>query len=54
MKGSTTRTEEKALKRLAPDGITIYYENVGGEHLEAAGMVSQYNLPEEKQSHCAT
>lgn len=48
-----------ALKRLAPDGITIYYENVGGEHLEAAldalqnhgrivtcGMVSQYNLPE--------
>ncbi|KHO01301.1 NADP-dependent leukotriene B4 12-hydroxydehydrogenase [Metarhizium album ARSEF 1941] len=25
-----------ALKRLAPDGIDIYYENVGGEHLEAA------------------
>lgn len=24
------------LKRLAPDGIDIYYENVGGEHLEAA------------------
>jgi len=52
----------QALKRLAPDGITIYYENVGGEHLEAAinalqnhgrvvacGMVSQYNLPEEEQ-----
>lgn len=50
-----------ALVRLAPDGIDIYYENVGGEHLEAAidalnrdgrivasGMVSQYNksLPE--------
>jgi NADPH-dependent curcumin reductase CurA len=48
-----------ALKRLVPDGITIYYENVGGEHLEAAldalqnhgrivacGMVSQYNLPD--------
>lgn len=48
-----------ALKRLAPDGITIYFENVGGEHLEAAlealqnhgriiacGMVSQYNLPD--------
>ena len=25
-----------ALKRLAPDGIDIYYENVGGEQLEAA------------------
>lgn len=25
-----------ALKRLAPDGIDIYFENVGGEHLEAA------------------
>jgi NADPH-dependent curcumin reductase CurA len=25
-----------ALKRLCPDGIDIYYENVGGEHLEAA------------------
>ncbi|KAJ5744157.1 zinc-type alcohol dehydrogenase-like protein PB24D3.08c [Penicillium manginii] len=46
-----------ALARLAPDGIDIYYENVGGEQLEAAldamnffgrivacGMVSQYNL----------
>lgn len=45
-----------ALKRLAPGGIDIYYENVGGEQLEAAlevlndfgrivacGMVSQYN-----------
>ncbi|TAQ83543.1 hypothetical protein B7494_g8127 [Chlorociboria aeruginascens] len=45
-----------ALKRLAPDGIDIYYENVGGEQLEAAldalnqfgrivacGMISQYN-----------
>ncbi|KAI5306703.1 hypothetical protein KEM55_008520 [Ascosphaera atra] len=51
----------EALKRLAPQGIDIYYENVGGEHLEAAinamnlrgrivgcGMISQYNLkPEE-------
>lgn len=48
-----------ALKRLAPQGIDIYYENVGGEHLEAAleamnqwgrivgcGMISQYNTPE--------
>ena len=46
-----------ALARLAPNGIDIYYENVGGEHLEAAinamnnfgrivacGMISQYNL----------
>ncbi|CZT25493.1 probable reductase RED1 [Ramularia collo-cygni] len=47
-----------ALARLAPEGIDIYYENVGGEQLEAAinamkihgriiacGMISQYNLP---------
>lgn len=27
---------EDALERLAPDGIDIYYENVGGEQLEAA------------------
>ncbi|KAG6019010.1 hypothetical protein E4U41_003447 [Claviceps citrina] len=46
----------EALKRLAPRGIDIYYDNVGGEHLEAAldhlnvfgrvvacGMISQYN-----------
>jgi len=45
-----------ALKRLAPNGIDIYYENVGGETLDAAlaalnnfgrviacGMISQYN-----------
>lgn len=51
-----------AVKRLAPDGIDIYYENVGGEHLEAAletlrkygrivacGMISQYNLTEEQR-----
>ncbi|KAI9784377.1 MAG: hypothetical protein M1835_003604 [Candelina submexicana] len=50
-----------ALKRLAPKGIDIYYENVGGEQLEAAigamnnygrivacGMVSQYNLTPDK------
>lgn len=50
-----------ALKRLAPDGLDIYYENVGGETLEAAldsmkdfgriicsGMISQYNLPPEE------
>jgi NADPH-dependent curcumin reductase CurA len=45
-----------ALRRLAPEGIDIYYENVGGEQLEAAietmntfgriiacGMVSEYS-----------
>lgn len=50
-----------ALKRLAPDGIDIYYENVGGEHLEAAldalrnfgrvvmcGLISDYNKPPEE------
>ena len=49
-------TLKERLSRLAPDGIDIYFENVGGEHLEAAldvmnqngrvvgcGMVSQYN-----------
>lgn len=52
-----------ALQRLAPDGIDIYYENVGGEQLEAAithltnfgriiacGMVSQYNVKPEEVS----
>ena len=52
----------EALTRLAPNGIDIYYDNVGGEQLEAAlanmngfgrivacGMISQYNLPPDKQ-----
>jgi NADPH-dependent curcumin reductase CurA len=45
-----------SLARAAPDGIDVYFDNVGGEHLEAAliaarpfarfalcGMISQYN-----------
>ncbi|GES62321.1 oxidoreductase, zinc-binding dehydrogenase family [Aspergillus terreus] len=49
-------TPKDALARLAPQGIDIYYENVGGVHLEAAldalnnfgrivvcGLISQYN-----------
>lgn len=49
----------KALAQHAPDGIDIYFENVGGEHLEAAltlmkqfgrvavcGMIAQYNATE--------
>lgn len=50
------RDTRDALKELAPKGIDIYFENVGGETLEAAldhmnlfgriiacGMISQYN-----------
>lgn len=46
------------LQRFYPDGIDVYFDNVGGKHLEAAldnmkpfgrivlcGMISQYNLP---------
>lgn len=52
-----TEKPADALARLAPNGIDIYYENVGGEQLEAAidalndfgrivasGMISQYNV----------
>ncbi len=48
----------EALRDAAPDGIDLYFENVGGEHLEAAlasmnnhgrialcGMISLYNDP---------
>jgi len=59
--GFNYKTEKPAdaLKRLAPDGIHIYYDNVGGEQLAAAidhindhgriivcGMISQYNATE--------
>jgi NADPH-dependent curcumin reductase CurA len=49
----------KQLKEHAPDGIDVYFDNVGGEHLEVAigalrlhgrivicGMISQYNATE--------
>ncbi|KAG0347039.1 hypothetical protein BG004_000264 [Podila humilis] len=54
-----TKTPRDGLKELAPKGIDIYFENVGGETLEAAldalnnfgriiacGMISQYNTRE--------
>ncbi|MEV4992428.1 NADP-dependent oxidoreductase [Streptomyces niveus] len=50
---------KEQLKQAAPDGIDVYFDNVGGEHLEAAlssfnlhgraticGMISQYNSTE--------
>ncbi|SFK32213.1 NADP-dependent oxidoreductase [Streptomyces pini] len=49
----------RQLKAAAPDGIDVYFDNVGGEHLEAAigslrthgrvvvcGMIAQYNATE--------
>lgn len=52
----------EALERLAPEGLDIYFENVGGEHLEAAldnmkdfgripmcGTIAGYNTPVDQQ-----
>lgn len=59
--GFNYKTEKPAdaLERLAPEGLDIYYENVGGEQLEASlaamkdfgriiacGMISGYNKPD--------
>ncbi len=54
-----TESAHDALPRLAPDGIDVYFDNVGGEQLEAAianmkpfghlaecGMISGYNATE--------
>jgi NADPH-dependent curcumin reductase CurA len=53
----TTDNLTAAVQQAAPNGIDVYFDNVGGEHLEAAlavanrlarfalcGMISQYNV----------
>ncbi|MGA3563886.1 NADP-dependent oxidoreductase [Melissospora conviva] len=53
------RPVRESLREAAPDGIDVYFDNVGGDHLEAAisalrphgraaicGMISQYNAEE--------
>ncbi|OZJ03720.1 hypothetical protein BZG36_03310 [Bifiguratus adelaidae] len=59
-----TQDMDEQLTRLAPNGIDIYFENVGGKHLEVAlahannharfptcGMISQYNLSHQEPVH---
>ncbi|OZJ02285.1 hypothetical protein BZG36_04818 [Bifiguratus adelaidae] len=59
-----TQDMDEQLTKLAPNGIDIYFENVGGKHLEAAlthannfarfltcGMISQYNLSQQEPVH---
>ncbi|MEU8823469.1 NADP-dependent oxidoreductase [Streptomyces sp. NPDC048636] len=54
-----TGSVTEQLKEAAPDGIDVYFDNVGGDHLEAAidrlnlhgritvcGMIAQYNVTE--------
>ncbi|KAJ2996997.1 hypothetical protein NUW58_g792 [Xylaria curta] len=54
-----TEATAEALARLAPEGLDVYYDNVGGEQLETAltcmkdfgtivvsGMISQFNIPD--------
>ena len=56
------RTMQQQLDEACPDGIDIYFENVGGETLEvvlenmnnfgriiACGMISQYDMPFEER-----
>ncbi|KAI0100986.1 putative zinc-type alcohol dehydrogenase-like protein PB24D3.08c [Nemania sp. FL0031] len=57
-----TETTADALARLAPEGLDVYYDNVGGEQFETAitrmkdfgtiivsGMISQFNTPDEER-----
>jgi len=59
-----TTSPKEALKKYCPDGLDIYYENVGGETLEAAidamnikgriivcGMISVYNLEDKSKGY---
>lgn len=63
----TTDNWSKKLKELAPDGVNIYFENVGGKMMEAAldnmvtggyitvcGMISGYNSPGDPVNNLVT